>query len=55
LRGGGLKTLLEVLQSARFASSVRRLPGYDSSQTSQFEPLDTALTWVEQPRKPSHA
>ncbi len=55
LRGGGLKTLLEVLQSARFASSVRRLPGYDSSQSSQFEPLDAALTWVEQPRRPSHA
>jgi putative molybdopterin biosynthesis protein len=55
LRGGALKLLLEVLRSPRFASSVRRLPGYDSSQTSRFEPLDTALTWVEQPRKPSHA
>jgi len=51
LRGAALKALLEVLRSSRFASSVRRLPGYDSSQSAQIEPLDAALTWVEQPRR----
>jgi len=55
LRGPALKTLLEVLGSPRFASSVKRLPGYDSSQSAQVEPLDAALTWVEQPRKQPHA
>jgi putative molybdopterin biosynthesis protein len=51
LRAPALKALLEVLRSPRFASSVRRLPGYDSSQTAQLEPLDAALTWVKQPRR----
>lgn len=50
LRAGAMKTLLQALKSDRFASRVRGLPGYDSSQTSQFEPLDSALTWVERPR-----
>ncbi len=53
LRGAGLKALLDALRSPRFAASVRKLPGYDSSQTAQLEPLDAALTWVEQARRPS--
>lgn len=51
LRGPALKTLLEVLGSPRFASSVKRLPGYDGSQSAQLEPLDAALTWLEQTRR----
>jgi putative molybdopterin biosynthesis protein len=51
LRGPALKTLLEVLGGPRFASSVKRLPGYDGSQSAQLEPLDAALTWVEQSRR----
>ncbi|OGA11111.1 MAG: hypothetical protein A3D95_07770 [Betaproteobacteria bacterium RIFCSPHIGHO2_12_FULL_69_13] len=55
LRGAALKSFLEVLRSPRFASGVRRLPGYDSSQSARLEPLDAALTWVEPPRSQPHA
>lgn len=47
LRGASLKALLEVLEGPRFAASVRQLPGYDSRQSAELEPLDAALTWVE--------
>lgn len=55
LRGGALKALVEVLKSSRFAARLKGLPGYDSSQTAHLEPLDAALTWVEQPRRQPHA
>jgi len=51
LRGAALKTLLEALRAPRFVAAVRRLPGYDASQSAQLEPLDAALTWVERTRK----
>jgi putative molybdopterin biosynthesis protein len=50
LRGAALKSLLEALRSPRFAAGVKKLPGYDGSQSAQLEPLDAALTWVEKPR-----
>lgn len=53
LRGAPLKVLLEVLKGERFAAGVRRLPGYDSSQSAQLEVLDAALTWVEKTRRPA--
>jgi hypothetical protein len=49
-----VKTLLELLQGERFASAAKRLPGYDASRSGQLEPLDAALTWVEQPRRAGH-
>jgi putative molybdopterin biosynthesis protein len=55
LRGGALKALVELLQSEQFADAVGRLPGYDSSRSGHLEVLDAALTWVERPRKGSHA
>lgn len=51
LRGPALKALLEVLRTRQFAASVRQLPGYDSRQSAELEPLDAALTWVERPRR----
>jgi molybdate transport repressor ModE-like protein len=51
LRGAALKALLEVLRSVRFTSSLKSLPGYDGAQSAELEPLDAALTWVEQTRK----
>jgi molybdate transport repressor ModE-like protein len=54
LRGSAVKTLLELLQDKRFASAAKRLPGYDASRSGQLEPLDAALTWVEQPRRAAH-
>jgi len=50
LRGPALKALLEALRSPRFVAGVKKLPGYDASQSAQLEPLDAALTWVQQPR-----
>ena len=47
LRGAALKALLETLLSPRFAAAVRKLPGYDGSQSAQLEALDGALTWVK--------
>ena len=51
LRGAALKALLDALRSARFTSSVKSLPGYDSAQSAELEPLDAALTWVERTRR----
>jgi len=51
LRGAAQKALLEALRSPRFAAGVRKLPGYDSSQSAQLEPLDAALTWVGKQRR----
>ena len=51
LRGAALKALLDALRSARFTSSVKTLPGYDSAQSAELEPLDAALTWVERTRR----
>jgi molybdate transport repressor ModE-like protein len=48
LRGAALKALLEALRSPGFAAGVRKLPGYDGSRSADLEPLDAALTWVEQ-------
>ena len=53
LRGAALKTLLGVLRDPKFAAKVARLPGYDVSQSAKLEPLDAALTWVEQARLPA--
>src|SRR5688572_20073756 len=53
LRGRAVKSVLQFLQSARFASAADRLPGYDASRAGQIEPLDGALTWVERPRRDS--
>jgi len=53
LRGAALKTLLGVLRDRQFATKVGKLPGYDASQSAKLEPLDAALTWVEQPRLPA--
>jgi hypothetical protein len=30
---------------------VKRLPGYDATHSGVLEPLDAALTWVQNPRK----
>jgi molybdate transport repressor ModE-like protein len=54
LRGSALKALLEMLQGAGFLAAAARLPGYDASRGGQLEPLDAALTWVEQPRRVTH-
>jgi molybdate transport repressor ModE-like protein len=53
LRGAALKALLDALRSPRFASGVKRLPGYDATHSAVLEPLDAALTWVQKqkPRK----
>jgi molybdate transport repressor ModE-like protein len=53
LRGAALKALLGVLRSTAFAAKIGTLPGYDASQSASLEPLDAALTWVEQPRLPA--
>src|SRR5687767_5250950 len=53
LRGAALKALLGVLRDPAFAAKVGKLPGYDASQSAKLEPLDAALTWVEQPRLPA--
>ncbi len=50
LRSPALKALLEALRSPRFVAGVKKLPGYDASQSAHLEPLDAALTWVQQPR-----
>ena len=50
LRSPALKALLEALRSPRFITGVKKLPGYDASQSAHLEPLDAALTWVQQPR-----
>ncbi|HZM35269.1 MAG TPA: substrate-binding domain-containing protein, partial [Burkholderiales bacterium] len=50
LRGSGIKALLDALRGERFAAAVKKLPGYDGSQSAHLEPLDAALTWVERRR-----
>ena len=55
LRGVAFKRLLEFLRSPQFATALVRLPGYDAARSGQLEPLDAALTWVEQPRRPAHS
>ena len=55
LRGPGLKALLDGLRSSRFAAALKRLPGYDGSQSANLEPLDAALTWVGRPRRTAQA
>ena len=52
LRGPAAKALLGVLRHAEFAAEVATLPGYDASLSARLEPLDAALTWMEQPRLP---
>src|SRR5688572_30129070 len=50
LRSLALKKLLEVLRGERFTTRVKNLPGYDGAQIAELEPLDAALTWVENSR-----
>jgi len=49
LPGAGLKSVLETLKHPDFAAHIRRLPGYDASQSGRREALDAALTWLAQP------
>lgn len=51
LRGAAIKALREALRSPGFVSGMKKLPGYDGSQSAQLEALDAALTWVEKQRR----
>jgi molybdate transport repressor ModE-like protein len=49
LPGAALKSLLGTLRHPDFEAHIRRLPGYDASQSGRREVLDAALTWLAQP------